>query len=284
MPHAPQRRQHPAHRPRLACWLQGPADLAVRWFSNLGFPLPYGVNVAEHILDLAAGEGNYTSSAVGKAGREVAMLRAGSLDGPALEMVRAASGEIARTGAGSAAAGAAAAGGRKLSVDAPPGVSGAPAVAALWRTMEAFVGAHPGGLEAGNDAWQRAELLTAERRQAAAEAAAGDAAAGGGLHRRPSAAAGGLAPEMRREISRVFSLARSAPGAPPATRLAVKFGLMDRGGASYGTQLRVLFNRCIKVRTAGGHCLTCEEAGAAWLHSASRATPGGGGGGEPSAC
>ncbi len=34
----------------------GSADQVVHWFNHLGFPLPYGINVADFILDLAMGE------------------------------------------------------------------------------------------------------------------------------------------------------------------------------------------------------------------------------------
>ena len=36
----------------------GRAALAAQWFSTLGFTMPYGVNVADYILDVASGACN----------------------------------------------------------------------------------------------------------------------------------------------------------------------------------------------------------------------------------
>ena len=36
-------------------WAAGRAALAAQWFATLGFTMPYGVNVADFILDVASG-------------------------------------------------------------------------------------------------------------------------------------------------------------------------------------------------------------------------------------
>jgi len=56
----------------------GAAAAAVPWFATLGFACPYGVNVADFILDLAQGEVALDKSAVGKGG---ARLSLGGLEG-----------------------------------------------------------------------------------------------------------------------------------------------------------------------------------------------------------
>ncbi|KAF8055666.1 rca [Scenedesmus sp. PABB004] len=255
----------------------GAASGVVPWFSGLGFEMPYGVNVADFLLDLAQGEVEGSEPPAGAEQQQQQQQQQQQ---------------------GKAGAGGGGAGGGVL--------SGPRAVRALYSSYETFACTHRGGFEGTPE--QAADVTLAlepplskrQRAAAAAAAAAGldPAAAASAAGRRSlsrgngsllgrslskagsflgldsmsggarrgddsddeldcgaaasSLAGGESAAKLGRGLTRIWSRSSSAAAlAGPAGfagRLAAGLGVADRGGASYLTQWQVLLQRCIKVK------------------------------------
>lgn len=251
----------------------------IPWFSTLGFALPYGVNVADFLLDLAQGEVE---------------------GGDFRRLVTAAAGDSDQDDQHTAA-------------DTPPATGslvGAPAIRALYSSYETFKQRHPDGFTGHEQ--QVAELrlaldppLTKKQRAAAAAAiaagkdpAAAVAAAGRQQSRKDGSSGSFLerslhkagsflgldtlseqhraksdsdddddendesasdSPSFKRSITRIWSHSSKAhslsqSSSPPPDEEAGcvggvtrRLGVADRGGASYSTQLQVLLTRQVKV-------------------------------------
>jgi hypothetical protein len=237
----------------------GPSAAVVPWFGALGFACPYGVNVADFLLDLAQGEVEG-----GDAGRLWVVTAAGAAGAPQE------GGVIEQEG------------GKQQS---PALLSGPAAVVALYASYEHFAaGGHKReGFSGGDD--QLAALRLALEPPAPKAAAVGGAGGGSFLSRsfqragsflrldsaaaaaekqsaKAAAAADAAAgdeedPECGRPISRAWSRSASmsvaaAPAGGVVGRVVRELGVADRGGAGFFTQWSVLLRRAIKV--GGGGC------------------------------
>ncbi|KAI8473752.1 MAG: hypothetical protein J3K34DRAFT_497894 [Monoraphidium minutum] len=246
----------------------GGAGVVLSWFSSLGFECPFGVNVADFLLDLAQGEA--AGGGGGGGAGAVDLVANGGAGGGQEE--------------GGGKAGGGGKGGGSL--------SGPAAVQALWASYEGFHRTHRQGFTRPEQLPSLTLLLEPPPEVASAKSAANGAAPAGadaagpgraaslgraasrmmsGLLRRGGGApldgedgdeeeggfsSGGGAPPVRREISRAFSRSDSVAGAAAtpggcggaAARAARWAGVADRGGASYWVQFKILTLRQLKVR------------------------------------
>ncbi|KAG2493515.1 hypothetical protein HYH03_008330 [Edaphochlamys debaryana] len=265
----------------------GDANLAAEWFGHFGFGLPYGVSLADFILDCAAGEVVASQAAADEAA-------AAAESGGRRASARSGSGYPAPSAPPLALPpGAGAAGG---GVRVAEGLTGRPAIVGLYRTFEIWYAAHPEGfchpsqlagveLEAGAGAGEAStrpgpgapklgvtpegpeteESMTRRKASAAAASPAGPqdlspdplaarggggaGAVGGGGGTGKGGANGGAAAGVPPSP---FSLSSGADGAAGAegggSATASAANAGGRGGASYVEQLRILTTRAIKVR------------------------------------
>ncbi|WIA20339.1 hypothetical protein OEZ85_006170 [Tetradesmus obliquus] len=146
----------------------GKADQVVSWFAGLGFAMPYGVNVADFLLDLAQGEvegGDFSrlAPAAAAAGQQQALykqqqaLAAGEEGEDAQQHDRQAKHQQQQ--------------GTAHGVPAAP-LSGPAAIQALYSSYETYKRKHPGGF--AGEPQQLADLQLALEPPAAKKAAAGD--------------------------------------------------------------------------------------------------------------
>lgn len=200
----------------------GRAALATDWFHRLGFTMPYGVNAADFLLDVASGDVS------------------GATDG----------------GGGAPPAG-----------PAPKSLSGEPARRHLIDVYERFASLH--GTEhdgfsqsvslsaavVGPDAWAAMQA----RRSLSDTLPADVFAAGGGGDRPPSAggssskalppsAHAGALPPTDGPVAVGPAAANGKGGGGLASLSSAAIPKADRWGASYGTQLSILFARAVKTR------------------------------------
>ena len=212
----------------------GRAALATDWFHRLGFTMPYGVNAADFLLDVASGD--VTGATKGGQG----------------------GGGSARTSSAGEGRGGASAG-----PAASKPLAGEPARRHLIDVYERFAGLH--GAEhdgfsesvslsaavVGPDAWTAmqsrrslSDTLPANVYGAATGGAGGGRKASGAGAMPPTdvgpAANGAANGAMANGAAKALAAAQAPPPAP--------FKKGDRWGASYATQLSILFARAVKTR------------------------------------
>ena len=241
----------------------GRAQEVVPWFSALGFAMPYGVNVADFLLDLAQGE--------------VVGLLPPAVDGSSSSGSSPRRALVAEVGADNeqqAPLGSEAVGLTILAEHTKQQqqrqLVGPPAIRALYSSYEAFQQKHKQGFTQNADLQ---DVMLVMDPPAHKGGAAGDLEAGGGGIRGSFKRAGSWLKlnsskgdpvaedesgdmELGREITRVFS--RTGTTAAGSLEVGKREGLVekamkglgvkDRGGASFATQLQVLLMRNLKVR------------------------------------
>ncbi|GLC73199.1 hypothetical protein PLESTF_001346200 [Pleodorina starrii] len=136
----------------------GDANMAAEWFAHFGFGLPYGVSLADFILDCATGEVVASQAAADRAAAGLGSM--GSLQAPAPASASASASEEDRerepsaTGSATAWPGLAVApngrgggggGGRRAPAKVVEGLTGRAALLSLYGTFEAWYATHPGG-------------------------------------------------------------------------------------------------------------------------------------------
>jgi hypothetical protein len=261
----------------------GRAQEVVPWFSALGFAMPYGVNVADFLLDLAQGEvvgvlplSAGASSSSGSSPRAAVVAEVTESHDEQQQQ------QLVKDGAvGLTILAADRHGQQQLQVAGQQQqLLGPPAVRALYSSYEHFQQKHKQGFT--QDAHLEDVLLVLEPpvRKGTKEGGAGDVetgGAGGGLRGSIKRAGSWLKlsgskadmampgdddedeagdMELGREITRVFSRTETGTVAPlevgksegVVDRTMKKLGVKDRGGASFMTQLQVLMLRNMKVR------------------------------------
>jgi hypothetical protein len=247
----------------------GGAQQTVSWFSALGFAMPYGVNVADFLLDLAQGEVSGTGVPLPDAPHD----HAGS--NGKLPTIAAADGAAAPA-AGSKSV-AVTAKGMTASAGGAGVLSGPAAIQALYSSYEHYQQRHKQGfVDAATVSELQLMLEPPVHKAEPKKSTSALAGAGGSVvdsfrragswlglskaaEKPPAAAAADDAdnldmsfeddPELGRGISRAYSKsfsvvggstsAAAAGGKPKKRGLVARLGLADRGGASYFTQIQV---------------------------------------------
>ena len=200
----------------------GRAALATDWFHRLGFTMPYGVNAADFLLDVASGD--------------VSGAAEGSVNG----------GGAGRRGGGGRGGATGAAASKPL--------SGEPARRHLIDVYERFAslhsGEHDGFSEAvslspavvGQDAWAAMQARRSLSDTLPADVFGGPAVAvGKGVSAMPPTDVGPGAANGASTTTDGVAKAQPAPTPAP-------FAKADRWGASYGAQMSILFARAVKTR------------------------------------
>ena len=205
----------------------GRAGLATDWFHRLGFTMPYGVNAADFLLDVASGDVSGAAGGEGEGGGEGAGRRAGDATAAAASPAKPLSGEPAR---------------RHL-ID-------------VYERFAALHGAaHDGFSEGvalcpavvGQGAWaamQSRRSLSDTLPADVFRAGLGGTGDGAGPMPPTDAGPGGAANGAAKAGPATPAATTTLAPAPPSAPLAKA----DRWGASYATQLSILFARAVKTR------------------------------------
>jgi hypothetical protein len=254
----------------------GGAQQTVSWFSALGFAMPYGVNVADFLLDLAQGEVSGTGVPLPDAAALPHELPGSNGKLPTIAAAEAAPAAAASAGSKSVAVTA-----KGMTASAAGGgvLSGPAAIRALYSSYEHYQQRHKQGFMDTATISELQLMLEPPVHKAEPKKSSSALAGAGGsvvdsfrragswlglskaaLDKPPAAAGDGDNldmsfeddPELGRGISRAYSksfsvvggggsptAAAAAGGKPKKRGLVAWLGLADRGGASYFTQIQV---------------------------------------------
>ncbi|MEW5311333.1 MAG: hypothetical protein WDW38_003059 [Sanguina aurantia] len=224
----------------------GDAMKVIDWFDHMGFHLPYGVNIADFILDCATGEASFgdldEAAAVRSSTR--GSHRGTSRAAPSAGLTRRGSGTLQLlSGGGDAPSGdlddapkPSRAPGLKASGAQQEVLSGPAALLALYQTFESWYLVHPAGFQSGSGL-ERVKLLTKDQSHSALDTITppqGTFTQGSHALHQPD----GDGPQDPVDQGKK---------SPPVSA-SVAADLNQRQGATYWEQLVILSARTVKVR------------------------------------